>query len=69
MQITRAKLKSGAVVKHQRMSVVLKTTSNTFHFFKSSAAPLYRSSELPAWNSLSRKLSHVKTADLSSLMH
>ena len=37
-QVTRAKSKSGAVVKHQRRFVVLKTTSN-----KSSAAPLYRS--------------------------
>ena len=36
-------MKSGAVVKHQRMFVVLKTTSNTKQLLKSGAAPLYRS--------------------------
>ena len=42
-QVTRAKSKSGAVVKHQWMFMVLKTTSNTKQLFKSGAAPLYRS--------------------------
>ena len=42
-QDTRAKSKSGAVVKHQRMFVVSKTTSNTKWLFKSGAAPLYHS--------------------------
>ena len=42
-QVTRAKSKSGAVVKHQRVFVVLKTTSNAKQLFKSGAAPLYRS--------------------------
>ena len=42
-QDIRAKSKSGAVVKHQRMFVVLKTTSNTKWLFKSGAVPLYRS--------------------------
>ena len=40
-QVTRAKSKSGAVVKHQRMFVVLETTSNTKRLFKSGAVPLY----------------------------
>ena len=39
----RAKSKSGAVVKHQRAFVVLKTISNVKWFFKSSTAPLYSS--------------------------
>ncbi len=42
-QVTRAKSKSDAVVKHQRVFVVLKTTSNAKWLFKSGAAPLYRS--------------------------
>ena len=42
-QVTRTKPKSGAVVKHQRMFVVLKTTSNVKQHFKSGTAPLYRS--------------------------
>ena len=42
-QVTRTKSKSGAVVKHQRMFVVLKTTSNVKQHFKSGAAPLYHS--------------------------
>ena len=42
-QVTRAKSKSGAVVKHQRVFVVLKTTSNVEGLFKSGAAPLYHS--------------------------
>ena len=42
-QVTRGKAKSGAVVKHQRNLVVLKTTSNVKVHFKSSFAPLYRS--------------------------
>ena len=42
-QVTTAKSKSGAVVKHQRVFVVLKTTSNAKWLFKSGAAPLYRS--------------------------
>ena len=40
-QVTRAKSKSGAVVKHQRMFVVLKTQKKSL--FKSGAAPLYHS--------------------------
>ena len=40
-QITRIKSKSGAVVKHQMLFVVLKTTSNVKQLFKSGAAPLY----------------------------
>ena len=40
-QVTRAKSKSGAVVEHQRIHVVLKITSNTKWLFKSSAVPLY----------------------------
>jgi hypothetical protein len=39
-QVTRAKLKSGAVVEHQRMFVVLRTTSNAKRLFKSDAVPL-----------------------------
>ena len=42
-QVTRWKAKSGAVVKHQRKLVVLKTTSNVKGHFKSSFAPHYRS--------------------------
>ena len=42
-QVTRTKSKSGAVVKHQRMFVVLKTTSNVKQHFKSGAAQLYHS--------------------------
>ena len=42
-QVTRGKAKSGAVVKHQRELVVLKTTSNVNGNFKSGFAPLYRS--------------------------
>jgi hypothetical protein len=42
-QVTRAKSKSGAVVKHQRVFMVLKTTSSANQLFKSGAAPLYRS--------------------------
>ena len=40
-EVTRRKSKSGAVVKHQRKLVVLKTTSNVKWHFKSSAVPLY----------------------------
>ena len=40
-QVTRAKSKSGAVVRHQRVFVVLKTTSIAKWLFKSRAAPLY----------------------------
>ena len=40
---TSGKSKSGAVVKHQRLFVVLKTTSNVKRLFKSGTAPLYRS--------------------------
>ena len=42
-QVTRIKSKSGAVVKYQRMFVVLKSTSNVKQHFKTGAAPLYRS--------------------------
>ena len=42
-EITRRKLKSSAVVKHQRTFVVLKTTSTAKGFFTSSDAPHYRS--------------------------
>ena len=42
-QVTGGKAKSGAVVKHQRKDVVLKTTSNVNRNFKSGCAPLYRS--------------------------
>ena len=42
-QVTRGKAKSGAVVKHQRKLVALKTTSNVKGHFKSGFAPLYRS--------------------------
>jgi hypothetical protein len=42
-QVTRAKSKNGAVVKHQRVFVVLKSTSIAKQLFKSGAAPLYRS--------------------------
>ena len=41
-QVTRGKAKSGAVVKHQRKLVVLKTTSNVKGIFKG-FAPLYHS--------------------------
>ena len=40
-KVTRAKSKSGAMVKHQRVFVILKTTSNVESLFKSGAAPLY----------------------------
>ena len=39
----RTKSKSGAVVKHQRMFVVLKATSRTKWLFKSGTAPLHHS--------------------------
>ena len=42
-QVTRTKSKSSAVVEHQRVLVVLKTTSIAKQLFKSGAAPLYRS--------------------------
>ena len=42
-QVTRAEPKSGAVVKHQRVFVVLKTTSIAKRLFKSGAAPLHHS--------------------------
>ena len=42
-QVTRRKLKSGAVVKLQKIFVVLKTTSNVKGIFESGFAPLYRS--------------------------
>ena len=42
-QVTRTKSKSGAVVKHQRMIVVYKSTSSVKGLFKSGATPLYRS--------------------------
>ena len=42
-QVTGGKAKSGAVVKHQRKRVVLKTTSNVRDHFKSGFVPLYRS--------------------------
>ena len=41
-QVTRGKAKSGAVVKHSRKLVVLKTTSNVKGHF--GFVPLYRSS-------------------------
>ena len=40
-QVTRTKSRSGAVVKYQRMFVVLKATSNVKQHFKSGATPLY----------------------------
>ena len=42
-QVTRAKSKSDAVVKHQRVFVVLKTTSVVKQLFKSGAVPFYHS--------------------------
>ena len=42
-EVTRRESKSGAVVKHQRKFVVLKTTSNVKGLLKSGTAPLYRS--------------------------
>ncbi len=42
-QVTRAKSKSGAVVKHQRVFVVLKTTSKAKRLFQSGTAPVYHS--------------------------
>ena len=42
-EVTRRKSKSGAMIKHQRIFVVLKTTSNVRWVFKSGTAPLYRS--------------------------
>ena len=41
--VTRNKLKSGNLFKHQRMFVVSKTTSNITRHLKSGAAPLYHS--------------------------
>ena len=38
-QVTRTKSKSGAVVKHQRIFVAIKTTSNVKQHFKSGVAP------------------------------
>ena len=43
-QVTRGKAKNGAVVKHQRKLVVLKTTSNKKGHFKSGFVPLCHSS-------------------------
>ena len=40
-QVTGTKAKSGTVVEHQRMLVLLKTTSNVKELLKSGAAPLY----------------------------
>ena len=42
-QVTRTKSKSSAMVKHQRMFVVLKTTLNVKGLLKNGTAPLYRS--------------------------
>ena len=42
-RVTRTKSKSGTVVRHQRMLVVHKTTSNVRGHFKSSTVPLHRS--------------------------
>ena len=42
-QVTRAKSKSGAVVKHKRVLVFYETTSRVKWYFKSGAALLYRS--------------------------
>ena len=41
-QVTRAKSKSGAVVKHKRVLVVYETTSKVKWHFKSGTVPLYR---------------------------
>ena len=42
-QVTTKTLKSGAVVKHKRMFVVLKTTSNAKGLIKGVTASLYHS--------------------------
>ena len=42
-QVTRTKSKSGAVVKYQKMFMVLKTPSNVKQQIKSGAVPLYPS--------------------------
>ena len=42
-QVTRAKSKSGAVIKHKRVLVIYETTSRVKWYFKRGATPLYHS--------------------------
>lgn len=59
-QVTRTNAKSGAMVEHQRMFVILKTTPNAKGLFKSGAAPLYRSSVTFLQRALYRTPSEVR---------